>query len=49
MKKVFYLMAILTLVVASMAFAQKAANFSEAKALSTQSGKPILLEFVHED
>jgi hypothetical protein len=30
-------------------FAQRAKDFEQAKKLSVQSGKPILLEFVHED
>ena len=40
---------LLALLIAAAASADPAESFEQAKTLSAESGKPILMEFVHED
>jgi len=49
MKKTLALFSILLLTLGGPALAAQVKNLEQAKKLSAESGKPILLEFVHED
>ncbi len=49
MKKISLSIIALLLLTSALALAEKAENLEQAKTLSASSGRPILLEFVHED
>ena len=49
MKKILISIMALIVVDAVIAMAQKPMSFSEAKVISARLGKPILMEFIHED
>ncbi|UCD95476.1 MAG: hypothetical protein JSU69_05340 [Candidatus Zixiibacteriota bacterium] len=49
MKRIFAFSSVLLFMLGGIAFAEQVRNLEQAKKLSAESGKPILLEFVHED
>jgi hypothetical protein len=49
MKRIWILVVSVTILSCSTFVAEQIKTFSQAQKLSTQTGKPILLEFVHED
>jgi len=49
MRQIFAFALVLALICAGNLMAEKAETFQQAKELSAKLGKPILMEFVHED
>lgn len=49
MRKILMITTGFIFVLAAISLAEKAGTFNEARELSARLGKPILMEFVHED